>query len=86
MYRLTTRTKKATKLYNQFIDYKLEIKLESLKQNPRGHLGAHKLSGKFKGLWSCWLQADLRMIYEINDINKEIIVVDIGNHKIYSRG
>tara|TARA_Y100000310_G_C19940955_1_gene472530 strand:+ start:212 stop:472 length:261 start_codon:yes stop_codon:yes gene_type:complete len=86
MYKITTRTKKAAKLYNQFIDNKLEIKLELLKTNPRGNLGAHKLSGKFKGLWSCWLKADLRMIYEINDIDQEIIVVDIGNHKIYSRG
>ena len=50
MYRLTTRTKKAAKLYNHFIDNKLEIKLELLKQNPRGNLGAHKLSGKFMEL------------------------------------
>ncbi len=84
MYEITTRTKKADKLYNEFIKGKIEKKLEPLKENPRGKLGAHKLKGKLKNYWSCWLLSDLRMIYQIDDANKEIIIVDIGSHKIYS--
>jgi len=83
MYEVTTRTKRVEKQYNKFINEKIEKKLEQLRQNPRGKLGAHKLKGKLKRLWSCWLSADLRMVYEIDDKNKLIIVEAIGSHKIY---
>jgi len=83
MYEITTRTKRAEKQYNEFVNEKIEKKLELLKESPREKLGVHKLKGKLKGLWSCWLSANLRMIYEIDDINKEIIVVGVGSHKIY---
>jgi len=36
-----------------------------------------------KGKWSCWLGLKIRMIYEIDDLNKLIIVEAIGTHKIY---
>ena len=83
MYEITTRTKRAEKQYNEFIDEKIENKLELLKENPRRKLDAHPLKGNLKGLWSCWLASNLRMIYEIDDVNKEIIVVSVGAHKIY---
>jgi len=57
--------------------------LEKLKENPRKELGAHKLKGKLGKKWSCSLGADIRMIYEIDDGNKEIVVVAVGSHKIY---
>jgi|TARA_Y100000310_G_scaffold212914_1_gene213802 addiction module RelE/StbE family toxin len=83
MYEITTRTKGVERRYNKFVNYKIEKKLGQLKQNPRGKLGAHKLKGKLKSLRSCWLSADLRMTYEIDDQNKLIIVEAIGSHKIY---
>tara|TARA_B100001971_G_C18243500_1_gene572561 strand:- start:1697 stop:1957 length:261 start_codon:yes stop_codon:yes gene_type:complete len=83
MYEITTRTKRVEKRYNEFVDDKTEKKLELLKQNPRGKLGAHKLKGKLKRFWSCWLSTDIRMIYEIDDENRLIIVESIGSHKIY---
>ncbi len=58
-------------------------KLEKLKQNPRKELDAHKLKGKLEGKWSCSLGSDIRMIYEIDYDNKEIVVVAAGSHKIY---
>ena len=83
MYDITTRTKRVEKQYDKFVDKKMERKLELLKQDPRRNLGAHKLKGKLNGLWSCWLESNLRMIYEIDDENKLIIVEAIGSHKIY---
>ena len=83
MYKITTRSKRAEKQFYQFLDDTIFKKLETLKQNPRGKLGAHKLKGKLKDKWSCWLGGDVRMIYEIDDENMEIIVVAIGSHKIY---
>ena len=84
MYEITTRTKRVEKQYNDLINEKIKEKLEILKQNPRGKLGAHKLKGKLKNLWSCWFSANLRMIYEIDDQNNLIIIVAIGSHKVYS--
>ena len=59
------------------------LKLQKLQQNPRRELDAHKLKGKLAGKWSCWLGSDLRRVYEIDDENKEIVVVAVGSHKIY---
>jgi len=83
MYNITTRTKRAEKQFYEFLDDKIAEKLEMLKQNPRGKLGAHKLKGKLKNKWSCWFGADIRMIYEIDEESREIIVVAVGSHKLY---
>lgn len=83
MYKITTRSKKAEKQFYQFADVKIVEKLKLLEENPRGKLGAHKLKGKLEGKWSCWLGGDIRMVYEIDDENREIIVVAVGSHKIY---
>jgi len=83
MYKITTRSKKAEKQFYEFLDEKIAKKLELLKQNPRTNLRAHKLKGKLSGKWSCWFGSDIRMIYEIDDKNKEIIVVAVGSHKLY---
>ena len=68
-YKITTRSEKAEKQFNEYLDEKMSKKLELLKENPRKFLDAHKLKGKLEGLWSCWLGGDIRMIYEIDDIN-----------------
>ncbi|MAH46679.1 hypothetical protein CMI37_12690 [Candidatus Pacearchaeota archaeon] len=83
MYKLTTRSKRAEKQFYQFINKNFPEKLEILKKNPRGKLGAHKLKGKLNDKWSCWIRRDIRMIYEIDDKNKEIVIVAVGSHKIY---
>jgi mRNA-degrading endonuclease YafQ of YafQ-DinJ toxin-antitoxin module len=41
------------------------------------------LKGKLEGKWSCWFGGDIRMVYEIDDESKEVIVVAVGTHKIY---
>lgn len=85
MYKITTRSKKAEKQYYETLNSRQDIpeKLEKLKNNPRKELNAHKLKGKLKGKWSCSLGSDIRMVYEIDDVNKEIVVVAVGSHKIY---
>ncbi|MBI2144884.1 type II toxin-antitoxin system mRNA interferase toxin, RelE/StbE family [Candidatus Woesearchaeota archaeon] len=85
MYKLTTRSKKTEKQFHEAINYRNDIppKLQKLMENPRTELDAHKLKGKLEGKWSCSLGYDLRMIYEIDDDAKEIIVVAVGSHKVY---
>ncbi len=52
---------------------------------PRNELDAHKLKGRLEGKWSCSLGYDIRMVYEIDDDKKEIVVVAVGSHKeVYS--
>ena len=85
MYEFTTRGKKAEKQFYEILNSAqgIPLKLEKLKTNPRIELDAHKLKGKLEGKWSCWLGGDVRMVYEIDDNNKEIVVVAVGSHKIY---
>ena len=83
MYKLTTRSKKAEKQFYEILNSRRDIpgKLEKLRNNPRKELDAHKLKGKLEGKWACSLGYDVRMVYEIEDDNKEIIVVAVGSHK-----
>ena len=85
MYKLTTRSRKAEKQFYNVLNSREGIseKLEKLKINPRRELDAHKLRGKLEGKWSCSLGYDIRMVYEIDDENKEIVVLAVGSHKIY---
>lgn len=86
MYKLTTRSKKAEKQFYSVLNSRSGIaeKLEKLKEDPRRELDAHKLKGKLEGKWSCSLGSDIRMVYEIDDANKEIVVVAVGSHrKVY---
>ena len=85
MYKLTTRSKRAEKQFYDVINSREGIaeKLEKLKIDPRRELDAHKLKGKLEGKWSCYLGYDLRLVYEIDEENKEIVVVTVGSHKIY---
>lgn len=85
MYKLTTRGRKAEKQFYQILNSREDIpeKLERLKSDPRKELDAHKLKGKLDGKWSCYLGGNIRLVYEIDDENKEIVVVAAGSHKVY---
>lgn len=85
MYKITTRSKKAERQYYEVLTTRpaISVKLEQLKAAPRNALYAHKLKGKLGGKWSCYLGWDIRIIYEIDDEKREIIVVAAGSHKIY---
>ena len=83
MYKFTTKSKKAEKQFYSYLNYNISEKLKKLMQNPRKELDSHKLKGKLAGKWSCSLGADIRMVYEIDNENKEIVVVAVGSHKIY---
>ena len=85
MYEFTTRSKKAEKQFYEVLNSREDIheKLTKLQENPRQELNAHKLKGKLSGKWSCYLGWDIRLVYEIDDENKEIVILAAGSHKIY---
>ena len=85
MYEIKTRNEKVKAELERYLFERMGIKdkLERLKQNPRKEIGAHPLHGKLTGKWGCWLGSNIRMIYEIDEKNKEIIAEAIGSHKIY---
>lgn len=85
MYKLLIANKRTKKRLKNYIESRNNIKekLDKLKINPRTELDAHPLHGKIKGKWSCWLGSNIRLIYRINDINKEIIIEAIRTHQIY---
>ena len=83
MYKFTTRSKKAEKQFYEVLNSRgsIKAKLEKLKEDPRGQFNAHKLKGKLEGKWACYLGYDIRLVYEIDDANQEIVVVAAGSHK-----
>ncbi len=87
MYTITTRSKKAEKQYYRALHSRsrpcIPEKLEKLRENPRTACDAHKLKGRLQDKWSCSLGYDIRMVYEIDDENVEIVVVAVGSHKVY---
>jgi len=86
MYKLFIKKKKVKNKLYKFINLRRDIKekIEILKENPRKELNAHKLNGKLDGLWGCYLGYDIRIVYRIDEDKKEIIIFDIGSHKIYT--
>ncbi|MAE13541.1 hypothetical protein CMO92_03170 [Candidatus Woesearchaeota archaeon] len=83
MYSFTTRSKKAEKQFYEVIKQRKGIKekLQELQKDPHKKLDAHKLKGKLAGKWSCYLGGDIRLVYEIDNEKKEIIVCAAGSHK-----
>ena len=83
MYDFTARSKKAEKQFYEILNSReiIKIKLEMLRKDPRGQFNAHKLKGKLDGKWACYLGYDIRLVYEIDDTNQEIVVVAAGSHK-----
>lgn len=85
MYKVTTRNKKVKRILEEYISSRksIEERIRLLQQNPRKESGAHPLNGKLTKKWACWLGSNIRMIYEIDDFTKEIIIDAVGSHKIY---
>ena len=85
MYVIHVANKKTEKRLVEYMKIKLDIKnkLDSLKLDPRRANGAHKLHGRLEGKWACWLGANIRTIYSIDDNKKIIFIEAVGTHKIY---
>ncbi len=79
------RNEKVKKELGKYISARdgIDKKLGRLKENPRKESGAHPLYGRLAGKWGCWLGSNIRMIYEIDDAEKIIMVEAVGSHKIY---
>jgi mRNA-degrading endonuclease YafQ of YafQ-DinJ toxin-antitoxin module len=60
------------------------IRLELFINDPfDAKLKTHKLSGKLKGLWSFYIEYDLRIIfYFTKNKPKKAVFVDIGTHDV----
>ena len=85
MYKIFTANSKTEKLLRDTIEFRQDIKnkLDRLKENPYKANSAHLLHGELKGKWACWLGANIRAIYTINEEEKSIIIEAVGTHKIY---
>lgn len=85
MYEIKTRNKNVKKKIDNYLLMRKGIKekLQRLKENPRREIGAHPLHGKLIGKLACWLGSNIRIIYKIDNVQKEIIIEAIGSHNIY---
>lgn len=41
---------------------------------------AHKLSGKYQGNWECHIQPDWLLVWEQNDTQLILLLIDTGSH------
>jgi mRNA-degrading endonuclease YafQ of YafQ-DinJ toxin-antitoxin module len=72
---------------NVELKQKFRKTLKLLKQDPfYPSLKSHKASTKnFGTLWSSWVTGDLRIVWEFDKKEKNVIQIKgIGTHKIYS--
>ncbi len=85
MYEIYVANRKTERRLQEHLQLRMNIrgKLDRLKLDPRRELDAHPLHGRLAGKWSCWLGSNIRMIYSIDDANKQIIVEAVGSHQIY---
>ena len=85
MYKLFTANRKTEKRMREYISMRenTKEKLDKLKIEPIKANGAHPLHGRLAGKYACWLGSNIRMIYNIDDKNKLIIIEAVGSHKIY---
>jgi mRNA interferase YafQ len=59
--------------------------LQRLAENPfDARLKTHKLSGRLRGLWACWVEYDCRIVFAFKPDpaggEQLILLVDIGTH------
>ncbi len=85
MYEIYTANSKTEKRLSNYISMRGDIKnkIDRLKFEPRKANGAHPLHGKLSEKWACWLGANIRVIYIINDKDRIITIIAVGSHKIY---
>jgi len=85
MYRIFTANRKTEKRLQEYISLRNDVreKLDRLKVEPRRANGAHPLHGRLEGKWSCWLGANIRLIYSIDDGEEILIIEAVGSHKVY---
>ena len=80
----STRYKKDIKRYANQQDkldalYRIVWLLEQDKPIPREY-NPHILKGRYKGCWECHIQPDWLMIWEQEDAQLRLILVDTGTH------
>ncbi len=85
MYEIYVANRKTERRLQEYLQLREDIrgKFDRLKLDPRRELDAHPLHGRLAGKWSCWLGSNIRMIYSIDDANKQIIVEAVGSHQVY---
>jgi len=70
------KSKKAYEELSSIVRPRVGKSIKSLSTNPRP-LGCKKLSGKLEGVWRIRV-GDFRVLYEIRDKTKEIVILTIG--------
>ena len=61
----------------------ITAQLDRLRGNPKKALGDHPVRGRLAGKWSCWLGSNIRAVYRIDDVRKQVIIEAVGSHKVY---
>jgi mRNA interferase YafQ len=71
---------------NPQLKEKILASMELLQQDPFNiRLKTHKLKGVLEGSWACWVNYDLRIIFDLVKKGEtgetEILLINIGTHE-----
>lgn len=81
-YNVFWADKKVKKVFDELsslIQSRVENEIRNLSLNPRPQ-GTKKLSGKLEGIWRLRI-GDFRLLYEIDDKSKKVILLDLGHRR-----
>jgi len=73
--------KKYSKLYN-FDIKKVEtvIKIIQREETLDRKYKDHELKGKFQGIRECHIESDLLLLYQVDEENKILFLINLGSH------
>jgi mRNA interferase RelE/StbE len=74
------RAEKAFKRLPTEVQRRMRKATEELKENPRP-AGVEKLHGKMEGLWRIRVGLHHRVLYEIEDANQRITILNVGSRE-----
>lgn len=59
----------------------LAATLEQLEDDPRHpRLKLHRLRGQLEGLWAARITYQIRVVFTLNEHDREIVLLDVGTH------
>ncbi len=77
--------RKAIKKYSKLASFDIKKVEEVIKMIQREEIldrkyRDHELKGKFHGVRECHMESDLLLLYQIDEENKTLFLINIGSH------
>ncbi len=77
--------RKAIKKYSKLVSFDIKKVEEVIKMIQKGEIlprmyRDHMLKGNFQGIRECHIESDLLLLYQIDEENQTVFLINIGSH------